>query len=74
MGPKSQHGAPTFEPPDTVKIILSIIKSDLDYFMQKHYAGLMLRVESSFLLNPTLNASLKPHLQKVLPCRHPCHN
>ena len=33
----------------------------------------MLRVESSFLLDPTLNTSPKPHLQKVLWCRHPCH-
>ena len=30
---------------------------------------LVLRVGSSFLLD----TSHKPHLQKVLPCRHPCH-
>ena len=35
--------------------------------------GLVLSVGSSFLLNPILNASPEPHLQKVLPCRHPCH-
>ena len=33
----------------------------------------MWRVESSFLLNPTLNTSPKLDLQKVLPYRHPCH-
>jgi hypothetical protein len=36
-------------------------------------AGLVWRVGSSFLLDPNLNRSLKPHLQKVLPYRHPCH-
>jgi hypothetical protein len=37
--------------------------------------GLVWRVGSSFLLDPNLNRSLnlKPHLQKVLPYRHPCH-
>ena len=34
---------------------------------------LVLRVGSSFLLNPTLNTSPKPHPRKVLPCKHPCH-
>ena len=33
----------------------------------------MLRVGSSFLLDPTLNMSAKHHLAKVLPCRHSCH-
>ena len=33
----------------------------------------MLRVGSSFLLDPTLNTNPKPYPQKVLPCRHPCH-
>ena len=33
----------------------------------------LLRVESSFLLDPTLNTSSDPHLQRVLPCRHYCH-
>jgi len=36
--------------------------------------GLVLRVESSFWLDPTLNTSLKPHLQKALPCGHACHS
>jgi hypothetical protein len=43
------------------------LKSDLDYFMR------VLRIGSSFVLTPTLNTSLQSHLQKVLPCRHPCH-
>ena len=34
---------------------------------------LVLRVWSSFLLNPTLNTNPKPHLQQMLPCRHSCH-
>ena len=33
----------------------------------------VLRVGFSFLLEPTLNTSPEPHLQKVLPSRHPCH-
>jgi hypothetical protein len=32
----------------------------------------VLRVESNFLHNPTFNTNPKPHLQIVLPCRHPC--
>ena len=36
---------------------------------------LVLRVGSRFLLDRlwTLNTSPRPHLQKVVPCRHPCH-
>ena len=41
--------------------------------MQKIFAWLVLRVGSNLLLDPTLNTSPKPHLQKVLPCGHPCH-
>ena len=33
----------------------------------------MFIVGSSCLLDPTLNTSPKHHLQKALPCRHPCH-
>ena len=33
----------------------------------------VLSVRSNFLLDPTLNTSPRPCLQKVLPCRHPCH-
>ena len=70
--PKSQHGgkAPTFEPQEPIKVRFV---PDLDSFMQKKFSGLVLRVESSFLLNPTFNASLEPHLYKGLPCRHQCH-
>ena len=35
--------------------------------------GLVLKVGSNFLLNLTLTTCPKPHLQKVLPCRRPCH-
>ena len=68
---KSQHGGkvPTFE-------LMNPVKYDsywhLYYFTQK-ILGLVLQVGSSFLLNPTINTSPMPHLQKVLPCRHPCH-
>ena len=37
------------------------------------FAGVVLRVGSSFWLHPTLNTSPKPDLQKMLPCKHPCH-
>jgi hypothetical protein len=33
----------------------------------------LLRDGSSFLFDITFNTSPKPHLQKVLPCRRPCH-
>ena len=56
-----------------LKYGLYSLKADLDYLMQKHLSGLVLRVGSSFLLEPTLNTSPKSHLQKSLPCRHPCH-
>ena len=39
----------------------------------KIIVGLVLRVRSSFGLDPTLNTSLKPHLQNLLSCKHPCH-
>ena len=72
QSPKSQHGGkvPTFEPQEPIKVWFM---SDLDSLMQKRILGLVLQVGSSFLLNPTLNTSPKPHLQEVLPYRHPCH-
>ena len=39
----------------------------------KIFVGVVWRVGCSFLLDPTLNTTPKPHLQKVLPCRHSCH-
>jgi hypothetical protein len=41
--------------------------------MQKKLRALCWVCGSSLLLDPTPNTSPKPHLQKVLPCRHPCH-
>ena len=64
---------PTFEPQDTIKIWLIVIKVGSWLLYAKVYAGLVLWVGSSFLLNPTLNTHLKPHLQIALPCRYPCH-
>ena len=46
-------------------------KSDFDSFYV--FMGLVLRVGYGFLLNPTLNRSPEPRLQKVLSCGHPCH-
>ena len=40
----------------------------------KVFVGLASRVGSCSLLGPTRNTSPKPHLQKVLPCGHPCHH
>jgi hypothetical protein len=52
---------------------LVIIKGGSWLFCAKIITILVLRVGSSFLLIPTLNTSPEPYLQKVLPCRHPCH-
>ena len=72
---KSQQGCkvPTFESQETIKIWLIIMKVGSWLFYAWIFAWLVSRVGSSFLLNPTLNTSHKPHLHKVLPCRHPCH-
>ena len=56
------------------KIWLIIIKVIFWLFYAKIFTGFGLRVGSSFLLDLTHNASPKLHLQKVLPCRHPCHS
>ena len=72
---KSQHGGkvPTFEPQETIKIWLTIIKvRTWLFYAQKPWVS-WLRVSSSLLLSPTLDKSPKPHLQKTLTCTHPCH-
>ena len=56
-----------------LKYGLYSLESDVDYFMRNVFEQLVLRVGSSFWLNPTLNASPKPHLQNMLSCWHPCH-
>ena len=73
---KSQHVGKisTCEPQVTTKIWLIVIKVGSWLFCANYSWGLGLRVGSSFLLNPTCNTSSKPHLQKVLSCRHPCHS
>ena len=40
--------------------------------MQRYSRDLGREVGSSFLL--TRSTGLKPYLQKVLPCKHPCHS
>ena len=52
---------------------LVIIEVGSLFLYAKIFAGFVLRVESRLLLDPSLNTSLKPHLQKVLSCGHPCH-
>ena len=51
--------------------MVNIIKVKSLLFYAK-ISGHVLWVVSSFMLNPTLNTSPEPHLQTVLPCRHPC--
>ena len=72
---KSPHGgkAPAFEPQDTIKIWSNLPYSRTLINVEKIFGKLVLRVGSSFSLNSTCNTSPKPHLQKVLPCRHLCH-
>ena len=73
---KFQHGGKvlTCEPQVTTKMWLIILKVGLSLFYAKIFAGLGLRVGYSFFLDPTCNTSPKPHLQKALPGRHPCHS
>ena len=47
-----------------LKYGLYSLKLNPSYFIQK-LLGLVLRVGSSFLLDPTLNTSPKPHLELV---------
>ena len=65
-GPKSQHEskAPTFETQETIKKLVVIIKVVSWLFDAKQIVGVVLRVGSSFLLDPTLNMNPKPHLKK----------
>jgi hypothetical protein len=64
---KSQHGGivPTFEPRETIQtwfIIIQVIS-----------LLLVLRVGSSFFLNPTLNTSSKPHMHPKQCCHVDIH-
>ena len=70
-----QHGGkvPTFEPQETFKIWLLIINIGSGVIYAKIFAGIVFMIGPCFLLDPTLNTNPKPHFQKVLPSRHPCH-
>ena len=72
---KSQHQGrvPTFGHQETIKKQFIIIKSGSYLLHTRVFTGPMFRVRSTFLLDPTPNTSTKPHLQEVLPRRHPCH-
>ena len=50
-----------------------MLASQILIIICKIFVKLVLRDGSSFLLDPTLNTSLKPHFQKVLSCGCPCH-
>ena len=78
----SSHGVPSpthvsksqlLKPQETIKTSLIIINVGSWIFYVKIFARLGLRVGSSFLLDPSFNTSRKPHLQKALPCKLPCH-
>ena len=72
---KSQHGGkvPAFEPQETIKIWLILIRSRISIILCKIFAGLVFNFGSSKKRDPTCNTNPKSHLQKVLSCRHPCH-
>jgi len=75
--PKSQHGGKvrTCGLQGTNQNLVDYHKSwILITIYEKMFVELGLRVVSSFLLDPTCNTSPKPHLQKELSCRHPCHS
>jgi hypothetical protein len=71
--PNMEAKVPTFEPQETVKTWLIIIKGRSRSFDAKVFAVFVLGVGSNFLFNPTFNTNPKPHLQKMLPCKHRCH-
>ena len=84
MGPKvaspthvsmSQHGGkvPTLDPQETMKIWLIIITVGSLLCYAKIFMGLVLRVGSRFLLDPTLNTNPKALPSKVLSCRQLWH-
>jgi hypothetical protein len=72
---KSQHGGkvPTFESQFIIKIWLIINEFGPWLIYVKTFTGLVLRVGSNFLHDPTLNTSPKSKVQKVLPCRYSYH-
>ena len=72
---KSQHEGkvPTFEPQESKKNLIYILQSQILIVLCKNIHKTCVEIGSSFLPNPTLNTRPKPHLQKTLPCRLPCH-
>ena len=77
-GPKSQvplvlASIGLVSPRETIKIWLDINKSGSWLFRTQILAGVVLKVGSSFLLDPIPNTSPELRLQKVLSCRYPCH-
>jgi hypothetical protein len=72
---KAKHAGkvPTIEPQQTLKVWFTSIKIRSWLFYAKNSQDLYWELGLAFLLEPTLNIRPEPHLQKVLPCRHPCH-
>ena len=62
--PKHGGKVPTYDPQETIKIWICIIIVGSLLFYAQISAGLVLRQRLSFLLDPTLNTSPKPHLKK----------
>ena len=71
--PNIDAKVPTCESQIITKIWFKLIKVGTSLFYAKIFVELGLRVGSSFLLDPTRNTSSISHLQKMMPCRHPCH-
>jgi hypothetical protein len=70
-----QYGGkvPTFEHQGPINNMVHTHSSDIFILHAKTFLGFSLNVGSSFLLDPTPDTSPKPHLQKVMPYRHPYH-
>jgi hypothetical protein len=71
--PNMEAKSRLFEPQDTLRIWMIIIKVGSWTCFEQICMGLVLRVRCSFVLDPIMSAGLKPHPWKVLPCKHPCH-
>ena len=71
--PQHEGKAPTFGPRKTIDLWFYNHWSHISIFLCNNFAGLMFGISSNFLLDPTLNTSFQPCLQKMLPCNYSCH-
>ena len=72
---KPRHGGkvPIFQSQETIEVWLIFIRAGCWLFDAGKFTGFVSRVGSSFMLDPTLNTSPEPHIQKVSSCGHSCH-